>query len=81
MLHCRAMILVTLTNIHCLFLTGTFFHRMYHETEGSPAHKNAENVKKLLFCSGKVYYELVNERHKRELDDEIAIARMEQVNT
>ncbi|XP_072050432.1 2-oxoglutarate dehydrogenase complex component E1-like isoform X2 [Amphiura filiformis] len=61
------------------FTEGTFFHRMYHETKGSPAHNNAENVKKLIFCTGKVYYELLKERNERDLDDQIAIARIEQM--
>lgn len=59
------------------FGEGTFFRRVYQET--GPASENPENVKKLLICSGKVYYELVKERELRELDDDVAIIRVEQM--
>ena len=39
---------------------------------------NAENVRKLIFCSGKIYYELEHEREKRGAKD-VAIVRIEQV--
>lgn len=58
-------------------LPGTSFVRAYKET--GPATANAENVKKIIFCSGKVYYDLVNERKTLNLDDQIAIVRIEQV--
>ena len=40
--------------------TGTYFTRLYPE-EGVPA-QNPEGVKKVIFCTGKVYYELLNLR-------------------
>lgn len=46
--------------------------------EGAPA-KNPANVKRIIFCSGKVYYDLVKERATRGFDDSVAIARLEQV--
>lgn len=58
-------------------LPGTTFVRAYKET--GVASQNPENVKKLAFCSGKVYYDLVNERKARGLDDQVAIVRIEQV--
>ncbi|MFM2343764.1 MAG: 2-oxoglutarate dehydrogenase component [Pseudomonadota bacterium] len=39
---------------------------------------NASNVKRLVLCSGKVYYDLVNSRKERGLTD-VAIARVEQL--
>ena len=39
---------------------------------------NAKKVKRLIFCAGKVYYDLVAERAKRAIDD-IAIMRIEQL--
>jgi 2-oxoglutarate dehydrogenase E1 component len=39
---------------------------------------NADKVKRLVFCSGKVYYALVEEREKRGLDD-VAIVTVEQL--
>lgn len=56
---------------------GTSFRRLIPE-EG-PAAENPDKVKKLLFCSGKVYYELVKERAQKDRNDQIAIARVEQL--
>jgi 2-oxoglutarate dehydrogenase E1 component len=39
---------------------------------------NAENVKKLVFCSGQIYYELLTEREKRGISD-VALVRLEQI--
>ena len=39
---------------------------------------STKKVKRLIFCSGKVYYDLVAERTKRAIDD-IAIMRIEQL--
>lgn len=48
--------------------------------DASPAADNAKNVKKLIFCSGRVYYDLTKARRDRKIDSEIAITRVEQVN-
>ena len=34
---------------------------------------------KVLFCTGKVYYDLLKERRDRGLDDQIAIHTIEQI--
>jgi len=39
---------------------------------------NAENVKKMVFCTGKFYYDLLAEREKLERED-IALVRIEQL--
>jgi len=49
------------------------FHRVMHDTTADPAH-----VTRVLFCTGKIYYELVDERSKRK-DDTVAIVRLEQL--
>jgi 2-oxoglutarate dehydrogenase E1 component len=36
------------------------------------------NAKRVLFCSGKVYYDLISEREKRQAND-VAIVRLEQI--
>lgn len=59
-------------------LEGTAFQRIYPETGVAAA--DPSGVKKLIFCSGKVYYDIVKEREKLELTDKIAIARVEQIS-
>jgi len=35
-------------------------------------------IQKLVFCSGQIYYELLAEREKREIQD-VALVRLEQI--
>ena len=58
-------------------LEGTSFKRIYPE-EGI-ASENPSEVKKLIFCSGKTYYDLFNERKNNKLESQIAIVRIEQL--
>ena len=39
---------------------------------------NTEKVKKLVFCSGKIYYELLERREEKKLE-EVALVRLEQI--
>lgn len=36
-------------------------------------------MSRVVFCSGKIYYELVKERERQGLDNKVAILRVEQV--
>uniref|UniRef100_A0A8B9KWG1 2-oxoglutarate dehydrogenase complex component E1 n=1 Tax=Astyanax mexicanus TaxID=7994 RepID=A0A8B9KWG1_ASTMX len=54
------------------------FKRLIVE-EGSAA-QNPSEVKRLIFCTGKVYYELTRERKTRNMEDTVAIARIEQLS-
>lgn len=56
---------------------GTQFRRVIPE-EGLPSEK-PDQVKRVIFCSGKIYYDLVKERKDRGFEDSVAIARVEQV--
>lgn len=56
---------------------GTHFLRVIPD-EGLAA-QNPAAVKRLLFCTGKVYYELTRERKARDMEGDVAIARIEQV--
>ena len=47
--------------------------------DGGSAEQNPQAVKRVVFCSGKVFYELQKERHAKELDEEVALIRIEQV--
>jgi len=58
-------------------LPETHFRRTL--PEDGEASSKPENVKKVIFCSGKVYYDLVKEREKKGLEAEVAITRLEQI--
>ena len=55
-------------------LSEGVFHNVIDEIDDI----KAENVERVIFCSGKVYYELLQERRAKALDN-IAIVRMEQL--
>lgn len=59
-------------------LPNSEFQRIY--PDHGKAESNAQNVKRLVFCSGKVYYDLNKERLAKELDAEVALVRIEQVS-
>ncbi|XP_069692670.1 2-oxoglutarate dehydrogenase complex component E1 isoform X5 [Periplaneta americana] len=61
-----------------LMTENTEFLRVIPE-EG-PAGDNSSGVKKLIFCSGKVYYDLKKARNEKNLDKDVAIARVEQIS-
>ena len=54
------------------FLTNTSFHPIIEDKVES------KSVKRILFCSGKVYYDLANHRDKNKVTD-TAIVRVEQL--
>lgn len=56
------------------FLTGSF-----KEVIDDASIGNAESVKKVLFCSGKIYFDLA-ERKQKENRTDVAIIRMEQIH-
>ncbi|XP_041443494.1 2-oxoglutarate dehydrogenase, mitochondrial isoform X1 [Xenopus laevis] len=59
-------------------LPSTHFQRII--PEAGPASQNPEGVKRLIFCTGKVYYELTKERSGRDMEGDVAIARVEQLS-
>lgn len=56
---------------------GTSFKRVI--PEAGPCLEAPENVRKLILCTGKVYYDLVKEREQKGLHNDIAITRIEQI--
>ena len=56
---------------------GTDFQRVISDSQCS----GGSEVKRLVFCSGKIYYELAKERQDRELTNQVALVRIEQVRT
>uniref|UniRef100_A0A4W5RTR3 2-oxoglutarate dehydrogenase complex component E1 n=1 Tax=Hucho hucho TaxID=62062 RepID=A0A4W5RTR3_9TELE len=59
-------------------LPGTHFQRLIPDS--GPVCEKPEGVKRIVFCTGKVYYELIRERNNRGNDDTVAIARIEQLS-
>jgi 2-oxoglutarate dehydrogenase E1 component len=57
------------------FGPASSFHRILGETDQIAA---GDKVRRVVLCSGKVYFDLVAERRKRKIDD-IAIIRIEQL--
>lgn len=57
-------------------LPGTEFKRIIPDTK---AEENINKVKKVLFCTGKVYYDLKKERANKGLEEDISIVRIEQL--
>jgi len=48
--------------------------------ESGPAAENKSGVKRLIFCTGRVYYDLVKARRDKGLESEIAISTVEQIS-
>uniref|UniRef100_UPI00398F0E98 2-oxoglutarate dehydrogenase-like, mitochondrial n=1 Tax=Pristiophorus japonicus TaxID=55135 RepID=UPI00398F0E98 len=59
-------------------VTGTTFQRIIPDK--GLAAQNPNQVKRLIFCTGKVYYELAKERINRKMEQEVAIIRLEQLS-
>ncbi|XP_035734474.1 2-oxoglutarate dehydrogenase, mitochondrial-like [Vespa mandarinia] len=53
---------------------GTTFQPVIRDYSVKP-----EGIKKILFCTGKIYYDLIAERKTKQLEDKIAIVRIEQI--
>ncbi|CAK8678756.1 2-oxoglutarate dehydrogenase complex component E1-like isoform X2 [Clavelina lepadiformis] len=58
-------------------LPGTEFQRIIPES--GPASENPEECRRLIFCTGKVYYDILKERSDRDLVKDVAITRVEQI--
>jgi len=59
-------------------LAEEFIHGRFEEILGSPEIGSAEKIKRIILCSGKVYYDLLNYRTQRKIDDAVII-RIEQL--
>lgn len=59
-------------------IEGTEFQRII--PDAGRASQNPDGVKKLIFCSGKVYFDIKKAIKEKNLDDQIAITRVEQVS-
>uniref|UniRef100_A0A8C4V188 2-oxoglutarate dehydrogenase complex component E1 n=1 Tax=Falco tinnunculus TaxID=100819 RepID=A0A8C4V188_FALTI len=59
-------------------LPGTHFLRVIPDS--GPAAQSPERVKRVLFCTGKVYYDLTRERKARQMEADVAVTRVEQLS-
>ena len=62
---------------------GTSFHRLLRDGAEKPGEHKVklvayDKIRRVLLCSGKVYYDLFEERERREIDD-VYILRVEQL--
>lgn len=57
---------------------NTEFSRVMPDT--GAAARDASGVKRLIFCSGKVYYDLVKAREERNRTETVAVCRVEQIS-
>src|SRR5213595_3069377 len=55
-----------------------FIHGRFEEVLGSPEAGPVDNVERIIFCSGKVYFDLLKYRSDRKIND-AAIIRVEQL--
>ena len=60
------------------FVTGTQFQNTYDETYPQELVA-ASDIKKIVFCSGKFYYELLEERRNNDIKD-VVLLRIEQLS-
>ncbi|XP_019874477.2 2-oxoglutarate dehydrogenase complex component E1 isoform X3 [Aethina tumida] len=56
---------------------GTEFKRIIPDV--GPASENPNGVEKLIFCSGKVYYDIKKANQEKGVDSKIALTRVEQL--
>lgn len=60
-----------------MLLAGTKFKRLIPDQ--GPSAEDPAQVKRVIFCTGKVYYELAKERKLQKLEKDVAVIRLEQV--
>ncbi|MFA5591718.1 MAG: 2-oxoglutarate dehydrogenase E1 component [Micavibrio sp.] len=59
------------------FAEGTSFHRLLWDSDRDTLAR-PDKIKRVILCTGKVYYDLLQERRERKIDD-ITIVRIEQL--
>ena len=63
-------------------VVGTSFHRLLpddHEARGTNTLQKSKKIKRVVLCSGKVYYDLLDAREAAGIDD-VYIMRLEQLH-
>ena len=60
------------------FGENSSFQRIIPDT--GLANEKPNKVRKLIFCTGKIYYDLIKERQSKNKEETVAIVRIEQVS-
>ena len=63
---------------HASSMADEFTHGRFHEILSAPEVGPPNKMRRVIFCSGKVYYDLLNYRAERKIDN-AAIIRIEQL--
>uniref|UniRef100_A0A8B9UV03 2-oxoglutarate dehydrogenase-like, mitochondrial n=1 Tax=Anas zonorhyncha TaxID=75864 RepID=A0A8B9UV03_9AVES len=74
----RRQILLPFRKPGFLVCVCTTFQRVI--PENGLAAQAPHEVKRVIFCTGKVYYDLVKERKNQDLEKQVAITRLEQIS-
>lgn len=74
---CLKLWCTALVNLPYLVSADTKFKRLIPDQ--GPANQSPDQVKRVIFCTGKVYYELAKERKQQNLEKDVALIRLEQV--
>jgi 2-oxoglutarate dehydrogenase E1 component len=78
----KPLIIMTLKSLlrakHASSMADEFTHGRFHEILSAPEVGPPNKMKVVIFCSGKVYYDLLNYRTDRKIDN-AAIVRIEQL--
>ncbi|WP_185860756.1 2-oxoglutarate dehydrogenase E1 component [Blattabacterium cuenoti] len=67
-----------LRNTKCLSTIKDFTTDIFHEILDDPYVKDINKITKLIFCSGKIYYDLLNRKEFIQ-DEKTALIRIEQI--
>ncbi|MEM7680045.1 MAG: 2-oxoglutarate dehydrogenase E1 component [Pseudomonadota bacterium] len=60
------------------FIGEASFHRFLWDDDHETLSKNPEKIKRIVLCTGKVYFDLLQERRERKIED-VYILRLEQL--
>ncbi len=63
----------------CVSRVAEFTEGAFHEVIDDVSIKSKEQVRRVLFCTGKIFYELDKERQDLGIKDEVALVRVEQL--
>ncbi|MFV0337197.1 MAG: 2-oxoglutarate dehydrogenase E1 component [Chthoniobacterales bacterium] len=63
----------------CVSQTEDFTHSVFSEILDDPEPKKKDSIRRVILCTGKVYYDLVKRRSTEEAKDALHLVRIEQI--